>query len=70
MFEEKELSTIEEYQKSQLVRVFDIILVGPFLILVATYTTLPKTIRAILFFLGLSTIIYNGNNYLKNLKNN
>lgn len=57
----------EEYEK-QLVRIADVFILGPFLIYVATIKSLPKHIRAILFLIGILTIIYNGKNYIKTIK--
>lgn len=67
MFNEKGMETIEEFQKSQWVRVIDILFIGPFLIYVSSYKRLPKFVRVVLFIIGVATIVYNGNNYIKNL---
>jgi hypothetical protein len=42
--------------------------VAPFCLYVASQKSLSKPIRAGLFVLGISTLLYNGNNYLKNKK--
>lgn len=52
----------------QTVRLLDVFVVAPFCFYVASFTTLPKTVRAGLVVLGAATLIYNGNNYIKNLK--
>jgi hypothetical protein len=57
----------EEYEK-QLVRIADVFVLGPFLIYVSTIKSLPKHIRVILLLIGILTIIYNGNNYIKTIK--
>jgi hypothetical protein len=60
-------STIEEFQKSQAIRVWDMIFVAP----VLTYagmvkSNLPDSLRVTLVFMGIATFIYNANNYFKN----
>ena len=57
----------QEYQ-DQIIRVIDVFVLGPFLIYVSTIKTLPKHIRVILLLIGVLTIIYNGNNYIKTIK--
>lgn len=52
----------------QQVRLLDVFVVAPFCFYVASYKTLPTAVRAGLVALGAATLIYNGNNYLKNLK--
>jgi hypothetical protein len=52
----------------QQVRLLDVFLVAPFCFYVATFKTLPIPVRAGLVVLGAATLIYNGNNYLKNIK--
>jgi|694.fasta_scaffold01175_21 hypothetical protein len=51
----------------QQVRLLDVFLVAPFCFYVATYKTLPTPVRAGLVVLGAATLIFNGNNYLKNI---
>jgi hypothetical protein len=53
----------------QQVRLIDVFVVAPFCFYVASQKTLSQPVRAGLFILGLSTLLYNGNNYLKNIKN-
>ena len=55
-----------EYQKSQNIRLADMFLIGPFLIYVGTKKELSQPIKLALIGIGIATIIYNGNNYLKN----
>lgn len=52
----------------QQVRLLDVFVVAPFCFYAASYKTLPNWVRAGLVVLGASTLLYNGNNYLKNLK--
>lgn len=53
----------------QNIRLIDVFVVAPFCLYVATYKTLPMWVRGGLILLGATTFLYNGNNYLKNLKN-
>ena len=48
------------------IRLIDVFILGPFLIYVGTKKELSLPIRLILLGFGAATIIYNGNNYLKN----
>lgn len=57
----------QEVRKSQFVRILDIILYGPFMVYAATTTKLTKNERIALSLLGFSTIVYNGNNFVKTL---
>lgn len=52
----------------QQVRLLDVFVVAPFCFYVASYKSLPNAVRAGLVVLGAATLIFNGNNYLKNLK--
>lgn len=52
----------------QQVRLIDVFVVAPFCFYVASYKTLPNWVRGGLVVLGASTLLFNGNNYLKNLK--
>jgi hypothetical protein len=58
--------TYSPFLSVQQIRLLDIFVVAPFCIYVATKKSLSKPIRLGLFVLGISTLIYNGNNYLKN----
>jgi len=62
-------TTIKEYQKSQLIRLYDVFLIAPFLF----YITLKKDPLENWEKLGVGliaagTLIYNGQNYLINIK--
>jgi len=48
------------------VRLLDVFVVAPFCFYVASFKTLPTGVRAGLFILGASTLLYNANHYLKN----
>jgi hypothetical protein len=56
------------FMSVQDVRLIDVFVVAPFCFYVATYKTLPMWVRGGLILLGATTLIFNGNNYLKNLK--
>lgn len=56
------------FMSVQDVRLIDVFVVAPFCFYVATYKSLPTWVRGGLVVLGASTLIFNGNNYLKNLK--
>lgn len=57
------------YDKNQQVRLLDVFLLGPFMVWFGVKAQnigpLPK---ALMVISGIGTIVYNGNNYLKNLK--
>jgi hypothetical protein len=56
---------IKEYQKSQFLRVVDVLALGPFMIYAGM--KLPtKPLQTIMIIAGVLTITYNLNNYLKN----
>lgn len=52
----------------QQVRLLDVFVVSPFLFYVSLNKSLPSWVRGGLFVLGAATLIYNGNNYIKNQK--
>lgn len=54
----------------QQVRLLDVFVIAPFCFYASTFSALPKSVRAGLFVLGAATLLYNGNNYLKNRKPN
>tara|TARA_Y100000310_G_C20631844_1_gene789076 strand:- start:718 stop:936 length:219 start_codon:yes stop_codon:yes gene_type:complete len=58
--------TVEEVQKSQNVRLWDVLAIGPALLYLATKKELTGLHKAILVVIGGGTVIYNLNNYLKN----
>ena len=53
-------------KKTQMVRLVDVFLIGPLLIYASTFKALPSYLRVSLLLIGIATIVYNGNNYLKN----
>lgn len=61
------LSTATEFQKSQAVRVIDMVFVAPVLVYAATTkNNLSEPLKIILFTIGIATFVYNANNYFKN----
>jgi hypothetical protein len=64
---ETDISTIKEYQKSQAVRLYDVFLLAPFLLYVGYKAKgITQLQRYGVYFIGITTILYNGRNYLKN----
>lgn len=60
------LVDVSEEKQTQIVRLIDVFLIGPVLIYASTFKSLPNVLRYLLLILGIATILYNGNNYLKN----
>ena len=57
----------EKVSKSQLVRLIDVFLLGPFMIWFGVIATgVSNIFKAIMIFFGIATVIYNGWNYLVN----
>jgi len=62
-------STIKEYQKSQFIRLYDILLLAPFLLYVGYKAKGIKDWEKWgIYFIGITTILYNGRNFIKNQK--
>lgn len=55
-----------EIQKSQTVRLIDVFLIGPMMIAAGRSRRMPEWMRLAMMGTGFLTIIYNGNNYIKN----
>lgn len=55
-------------QKSQTVRLIDVFALGPFMIWFGLKSDAPDWARYIMIGSGVATIIYNGNNYIHNLR--
>ena len=64
------ISSITEYEKSQLIRLVDVFVLAPYLIYAANRFPMPKIHKQIITTIGVATLIYNGNNYLKNEREN
>ena len=60
--------TSKEVYYTQLVRIADVFLIGPILIYASSFKVLPTYLRILLFSIGVATIIYNGRNYIKEIK--
>ena len=56
------------FQKTQIVRLFDVFVIGPFLLWYALKTRQRVTQQefAGIIFIGITTILYNGYNYIAN----
>ena len=67
---EQKAETIQEYQKSQNIRLLDVFLIGPVMIYGAYKSNMHPALRATLAIFGICTIYYNGKNYLINKNNN
>lgn len=64
---EKNKSSINEYQKSQIVRLYDVFLLAPFLFYVGHKAKgIKEWQRYGVYAIALTTILYNGRNYIKN----
>jgi hypothetical protein len=60
--------TYSPYLSVQQIRLIDVFVVAPFCFYVASVKNLKTPVRVGLFVLGLTTLLYNGNNYIKNKK--
>jgi hypothetical protein len=58
-----EPSTLVEIQKSQEVRLFDVLILGPFMIGVALMSRPSPLVRVLLGAAGVGTVLYNLRNY-------
>jgi len=61
-------SSIQEMQKSQAIRLWDVFFLGPFLIHISRKPGLTNAEKLILGLSGALAIIYNGRNYIDNRK--
>lgn len=64
--------TKTEYQKSQAVRLVDVVVIAPICVYagIKYYKVMPKWLSISLITIGVATAVYNGKNYLTNLKVN
>jgi hypothetical protein len=69
IFTQISTSSIEEINKSQLLRLWDVFLLGPILIYISKNKSLKPWERNFLMASGALTMIYNGKNYLLNARN-
>ena len=68
MTKQETTTTYTPFLTIQQVRLIDVFVVAPFCFYVASQKSLSTPIRAGLVALGLSTLLFNANNYLKNKK--
>lgn len=63
--------TVNEFQKSQAVRLVDVFVIAPICVYagVKYYNTMPKWLSISLISIGVATAVYNGRNYLINHTN-
>jgi hypothetical protein len=62
----KKPETIQEFQKSQLIRLIDVFAIGPAMVYAGTFKQLPMWLRVFMIGTGVATILYNGKNYILN----
>jgi uncharacterized membrane protein len=64
--------TVEEFQKSQSVRLIDVVVIAPICVYagVKYFKTMPKWLSISLITIGVATAVYNGRNYMINKNNN
>lgn len=67
LIEEAE-STVTEVQKSQIIRLTDVFFIAPYLLYLSTKDKITNLDRNLLILLGVTTLLYNGMNYLNNKK--
>lgn len=56
---------IELHSLVQLVRLSDVLLVGPAMLIGAKTSSMPKEFRTLLAFMGLTTIVFNALNFTR-----
>lgn len=61
----KNIDYKKDVDRAQSVRLWDVFLIGPALIIAGLIPTCPKIIKIILIVIGVGTIGYNGYHYLK-----
>lgn len=61
-------STVIEVQKSQIIRLADVFLIAPYLLYLSSKDKITNLDRNALIVLGVSTLLYNGMNYINNRK--
>lgn len=62
-------ATVKELEKSQLIRLVDVFVIAPLVIYAGTFP-MPKWLKLSMYVIGGATAVYNGRNYLKNVKKN
>jgi len=66
---EEKMTNTRELQKSQEVRFLDMALFGPMMIMSAMNKEPAEWMRLAMLGIGIGTVIYNANNYFRNLQN-
>ncbi len=67
---EKKKETIDEYQKSQNIRLVDVFFIAPVCVYAGFKANeIPSWVRLSLVAIGVATFYYNGKNYLINKEN-
>lgn len=68
----KNKTDMKEYQKSQEIRLLDVFVIGPVILYAGVQykDKLPQWLSVSLIAIGVSTIVYNGRNYLLNKQTN
>lgn len=61
----EEIDYKQEILSAQTVRLFDVFLIGPLLIIIGFLKSLPLLARIVLILFGVATILYNGYFYFK-----
>jgi hypothetical protein len=59
-------STVNEVQKSQILRVWDVLFLAPFMIMLARKKSMSDFESKVLMACGILTAVYNANNWAKN----
>jgi len=64
--------TVEEFQKSQTVRLIDVFVISPIIIYagVKYFKVMPKFLSLSLITIGVATAVYNGRNFMINKDKN
>jgi hypothetical protein len=65
---ERKPELVQEYQKSQNIRLIDVFVIAPILIYAGMQKSQPEWLRYSLIGIGIATLYYNGKNYLVNRK--
>lgn len=60
---------VNEYQKSQNIRLLDVFVIAPVLVYIGIKQDMPKWMKISLISIGVATFYYNGKNYLINREN-
>ena len=64
---DKREETVIQVEKTQVIRIIDVVVIGPVMIAAATNKHLHPALRISLAVFGVATMVYNGYNYHANL---